>query len=98
MKSTYYPSHGQNRMKHEGDVVAAREYFMTGKNRVLYNLIRQRFIKNDKLVLTDITEHEWVDKRVDAMNIDYPDESIDVIICSNMIHHISNPSSFLDNV
>lgn len=112
-------------MKNEGNVIAAREYFLTGKNRVLYQLIKQRFmwmnkyirasdqtilelgcgaglskqfIKNDNLILTDVAEHEWVDKYVDALNLDYPDDSIDVIICSHMIHHIANPASFLDNV
>lgn len=125
MKDTYFPKHADNRMKNEGNVIAAREYFLTGKNRVLYQLIKQRFmwmnkyigasdqtilelgcgaglskqfIKNDNLILTDVAEHEWVDKYVDALNIDYPDGSIDVIICSHMIHHIANPASFLDNV
>lgn len=122
---TYFPTHNQNRMKNEGNVEAAREYFLTGKNRVLYHLIKERFswmneyirptdevivelgcgaglseffIKTDKLIMTDIVEHEWVDKCIDAMNIEYPDESIDVIICSHMIHHISNPACFLDNL
>lgn len=125
LKNAYFPQHWDNRMKNEGDVTAAREYFLTGKNRILYHLIEQRFswmnkyikasdkmilelgcgaglskqfIKSDKLILSDVAEHEWVDKYVDALNIDYPDESIDVIICSHMIHHISNPASFLDNV
>lgn len=125
MNNTYYPLHSQNRMKHEGDVVAAREYFLSGKNRVLYNLIKQRFswmnryikdtdevvielgcgaglskqfIKSEKFVMTDITEYEWVDKYVNAMDLDYPDDSIDVVVCSHMIHHISNPAKFLDSV
>ena len=125
MKSTYFPKHKENRMKNEGNIEGARKAFLTGENRVLYHLIRQRFswmnkyikkndkviielgcgaglsrqfIKNPKLLLTDITEYEWVDKYMDAMNIDYSDESIDVVICSHMIHHISNPAVFLDNV
>lgn len=125
MKSTYYPSHSQNRMKHEGDVASARKYFMTGKNRILYHLVKQRyswmnkyikeadetvvelgcgagfsrqFIRSDKLILTDVVSNEWVDRYLDAMNIDYPDGSIDVVICSNMIHHISNPAVFFDMV
>ncbi len=125
MKNTYFPSHDENRMKNEGNVEAARKYFLEGKNRVLYNLIKQRFswmndyikstdevvielgcgaglskefIKSEKLILTDVAEHEWVDKYMDALNLTYPDNSIDVIICSHMIHHISNPASFLDSV
>ena len=112
-------------MKHEGDVVAAREYFISGKNRVLYHLIKQRFswmnnfikdsdeiiielgcgaglskqfIQNDKFIMTDIAEHDWVDKYLDAMNIELPDSSVDVFICSHMIHHLSNPATFFDNL
>ena len=125
MKNTYFPAHAENRMKNEGNVQAARDYFFSGKNRVLYHLLNQRFnwmndyikdsdktiielgcgaglskefIKNKKLLLTDVTAHSWVDKYVDALNIDYPDSGIDVIICSHMIHHIANPAAFLDHV
>lgn len=125
MRNTYFPNHENNRMKNEGNVALAREYFLTGKNRILYHLVKQRFswmnnyiratdqiilelgcgaglskqfIESGKLILTDVAEHEWVDQYVDALNIDYPDESIDVIVCSHMIHHISSPASFLDRV
>lgn len=64
--------------------------------------VEQVFPKNllivKKLVLTDVAEHEWVDEYMDALNLTYQDNSIDVIICSHMIHHISNPATFLDNV
>jgi len=125
MKNTYFPVHKQNRMKNEGDVEAARRYFMTGKNRILYRLIEQRFfwmnqfikdtdqnvielgcgaglskqfIRNDNLIMTDIAEHAWVDKYMDALNLDYPDGNLDVIICSHMIHHISKPAVFFEHV
>ena len=58
MKNTYFPKHEENRMKNEGDVNAARKYFMTGKNRILYRLIEQRvswmneYIKDsDKIII-----------------------------------------------
>ena len=125
MLDTYFPEHSQNRMKNEGEVTEARKYFMTGKNRILYRLIEQRFswmneyiqetdevivelgcgaglskefIHSDKFVMTDVARHEWVEKYVDAMNIDYPNNSVDVFICSHMIHHISNPAVFLDAI
>lgn len=125
MCDTYFPKHDENRMKNEGDVDSARKFFMTGKNRILFYLIQQRFswmneyikptdevvvelgcgaglskqfIAHKNFVLTDVVKHDWVDKYLDAANIDYPDNSIDVIICSHMIHHISNPASFLDSV
>ena len=53
MKNNYYPRHDENRMKHEGDVEAAREYFMTGKNRILYRLIEQRFSWMNRFIKRD---------------------------------------------
>lgn len=112
-------------MKSEGDVASARAYFIEGRNRVLYHLIKQRFswmnqyirpsdetvielgcgaglseffIETDKLVMTDVADYEWVDRYLDAMNIDVPEESVDVFICSHMIHHLSSPASFLDSL
>ena len=123
MFRSYYPAHHQNRMKQEGNVEAARSAFLTGKNVILYNLVRNRFtwmnqyindsdkvvielgcgaglsklfIENPNLILSDVVDHEWVDKYVDAMNIECDDESIDVVICSHMIHHLSNPANFFD--
>ena len=125
MKSKFFPKHNQNRKKNEGNVEAARAYFMTGKNRVLYHLVKQRyswmnkyikksdkniielgcgaglskeFIHNENLKLTDVIDNDWVDMYMDALNMDCPDESLDVVICSHMIHHIANPASFLDKI
>lgn len=110
-------------MKNEGNVAAARAYFLTGKNRVLYHLIERRFswmnkyirpldravlelgcgaglskgfIKNQYLILTDVAQKEWVDRQMDALHMDVTDESLDVIICSHMIHHIAKPAEFLE--
>ena len=43
MKTKYFPTHSQNRMKSEGNVKAARESFLHTKNKILYQLIKQRF-------------------------------------------------------
>lgn len=123
MKKGYFPSHDKNRMKNEGDVVAARSYFLEGRNKILISLLEQRFkwmneyikdtdknlielgcgpglskffIENKNLVLTDVLDNDWVDRHVDALNIDYPDESLDVIICSNMLHHLAKPADFFE--
>ncbi len=120
----YFPSHDENRMRQEGNVKAAREYFLKKENRILYHLIEQRyswmnryihdtdrhvielgcgaglsaqFITNRHLVLTDVTENDWVDQIIDAMDMDYPDNFLDVIICSHMIHHLANPARFLEH-
>lgn len=112
-------------MKSEGDVEAARRYFETGKNHVLYRLIEQRFswmndfikdsdrevielgcgaglskyfINSKYLRLTDVTNYEWVEEYADALDLKYPDNSIDVFVCSHMIHHIASPAVFLDSL
>jgi SAM-dependent methyltransferase len=125
MKKTYFPKHEENRMKNEGNVAEAREYFFSGKNRILYHLLEQRFgwmnkyikdtdenvielgsgagfskefIKNKNLKLTDVLDSYWIDMKVDALNLPFEDESLDVVICSHMIHHIASPSKFMENV
>lgn len=60
--------------------------------------LSKQFIHNKNLILTDIAEYAWVDRYMDALDIDCPDESVDVFICSHMIHHIANPATFFDNV
>lgn len=45
--------------------------------------------------LTDCYRHKWLDKVVDAMNLPYENESIDFLILSNVIHHVSQPLVFL---
>lgn len=125
MKNMYFPRHDENRMKNEGNVKDARKYFYSGKNRILYRLLEQRFswmnryikdtdenvielgsgagfsrefIRNKNLKLTDVLDNEWIDMHVDAMNLEFEDDSLDVVICSEMIHHLANPASFLENV
>lgn len=120
-KKGYFPTHEQNRMKNEGNVKEARDYFFSSKNKILYHLVEQRyswmnryiyktdkeilelgcgaglsrtFIRNQHLLLTDVAKHEWVDKKMDALHLDCPDHSLDVIISSHMIHHLANPAQF----
>lgn len=50
MYKEYFPKHSENRMKNEGNVIAAREYFLTGKNRILYNLVKKRFSWMNKYI------------------------------------------------
>ncbi len=118
----YKPSsHGENRMKQEGDVAKARAYYFTEAPANLKYLLENRFawmnefIKNDqagievgcgtglsKLFIkcrnyriTDFADNEWLDdKMVDALNTPYPDESLDFVVSSNMIHHVPYPTQF----
>jgi SAM-dependent methyltransferase len=47
-----------------------------------------------KVTLTDAADNPWIDEYIDALEINYPDNSIDVIIASHTIHHFSNPAKF----
>ena len=54
------------------------------------------FLKNKNLILSDLSDYEWVDKKIDALNLPFKNNSIDVFICSHMIHHLANPYNFLN--
>lgn len=57
----------------------------------------KEFIRSSYLQLTDVLDNPWVDKYLDAMNMDdvIPDESVDVFICCNVLHHFAQPYKFL---
>ncbi len=52
------------------------------------------FYLDIKPILTDMIENPWIEKRIDALNISYPEKSIDIIIASHNIHHFSSPYKF----
>src|SRR5450631_876991 len=56
------------------------------------------FIRNPNLMLTDINEYPWIDKKVDALNPPFGDNSVDVFITSHIIHHLAHPMVFFDNI
>ena len=53
------------------------------------------FIKNENLKITDVSNQKWIDMYVDALDLPFEKESVDIFICSHMIHHLSNPYKFL---
>ena len=57
-----------------------------------------RFYLSKKIILTDIQENEWIDEKQDALNLNIPDNTVDVFICSHMIHHLAFPISFFRDV
>lgn len=120
----FTPSEKKNRMETKTDLVSAREYFLTGKNRVLFHLVKsryewmnsyisanancvielgcgtgigQQFLHTSALIQTDIIEMAWIDKRLDALQLDMPDASVDAFIVVNAIHHFAYPLTFLKN-
>lgn len=56
------------------------------------------YIDAEDLTLTDVLDNPWVDKYADAMDPPFEDDSIDVIICSHMVHHMAKPIVFFNLV
>lgn len=44
---------------------------------------------------TDVEEHPWVGRVVDAHALPYAEASVDVLIANNVIHHLARPRLFL---
>lgn len=50
---------------------------------------------NEPVILTDATnDNPWINKFIDATNMDFDDNSIDIIIASHSIHHFYSPYKF----
>jgi len=62
-----------------------------------HGLIRE-FIRDRKIVLTDVSESDFIDMKVDALNLPFSPNSVDVFICSHMIHHVAQPLKFLKSL
>ena len=60
--------------------------------------LSREFIRNPNLQLTDITPYPWIDRQVDAMRLPFDDESVDVLICSHLLHHLESPVTFLESL
>jgi SAM-dependent methyltransferase len=52
MLRTFLPKHSMNRMGHEGDVVNARKIYLSGRNRNLNHLLRNRFTWMNTFLIT----------------------------------------------
>jgi len=77
-------------------------YYVDGKS-VIYELgagtgFSKFYINNQNIILTDIEKKEWIDEKQDALNLNIKDNSVDVFICSHMIHHLAYPINFFLNL
>ncbi len=52
------------------------------------------YIKNNNLKITDNADFAWLDLKVDAINMPFENSSLNFIIESNVIHHLSKPILF----
>ena len=118
-KGPFFPKHEDNLMEEEGNVIKAREDFLSMRfnnldfllatrykwmNRYLeddMNIIEvgagagfSKLYLNKEVILTDAASNPWIDRYVDATNMELPDNSVDIIIASHTIHHFYNPSKF----
>ena len=51
---------------------------------------------SEDILLTDIIKNTWVDKVIDATDMDFEDDSVDIIIAFHTIHHFYNPAKFFN--
>jgi SAM-dependent methyltransferase len=54
----------------------------------------KQFIERE-ILLTEIFPHPWIDICVDAADMPFGPETIDVVICANVLHHLGKPLKFL---
>lgn len=45
-------------------------------------------------ILTDAANNPWIDRFIDATQMDLPDASVDVLIASHTVHHFYSPYKF----
>jgi SAM-dependent methyltransferase len=56
-----------------------------------------RYLERD-VILTDIVANQWLDLVMDGTKIAFGDQSVDVLIASNALHHFPRPMAFLNEV
>lgn len=54
------------------------------------------FIKSQNFMITDFIDNNWIDRKVDALNMPFENSSLDYIIVSNVLHHLAKPCVFMD--
>lgn len=53
------------------------------------------FYLKKKIILTDIVLNEWLDLVMDGTSVAIRDQSVDVVLISNALHHFAHPALFL---
>ncbi len=54
----------------------------------------RKFIK-EPVIITEISPYPWIDACLDGLRLPFAASSIDVVICSNVLHHFTSPIGFL---
>jgi SAM-dependent methyltransferase len=58
----------------------------------------RHFIDHKGLIVTDVVAHQWIDVVADAHLPPFSPDSVDCVICNQVLHHFSKPSVFLDKI
>tara|TARA_B110000881_G_C18475345_1_gene463614 strand:- start:13 stop:807 length:795 start_codon:yes stop_codon:yes gene_type:complete len=61
----------------------------------------KKILKNEKIILTDVTKYKWIDKKVDMLNINLGKKyynKVDVFILNHALHHCPNPAKTLNTM
>jgi SAM-dependent methyltransferase len=53
---------------------------------------------NHNIIITEIVPYPWIDLCMDAMNIPFAANAIDVVICVNALHHFTTPIRVLHDI
>lgn len=56
--------------------------------------VTKLFVDKDNITLSDVVDNPWVDQLEDALHLSYEDNSLDVIIINNTLHHLAYPIGF----
>lgn len=56
------------------------------------------FITNNNFKTSDVVNRQWIDLKIDALDLQFENDSVDAVVCSHMIHHIASPVRFFNGV
>ncbi len=56
------------------------------------------YIQNPSFKTTDYKKQPWIDLEIDALQTSFPDNSVEVVISTHMIHHLAHPPVFFSEM
>ena len=81
------------------------EKYLNGKKNIIElgsgNGCIKKILNNKHIILTDIIEYPWINKKVDMLEVDLDktfEKKVDVFIINHSLHHCANPSKTLKKI
>jgi SAM-dependent methyltransferase len=59
--------------------------------------LSQKFV-DSRIILTDVEPNPWIDACADGLQLPFGNATIDVTICTNVLHHFTSPVGFLNGL